>query len=61
MEETKQEEQEVVINTHANQQQGILVLTLIMKGCYVEMYSERQVSFCLQNCKYKLICYFVKF
>jgi len=29
--------------------------------CYVEMYSEQWVSFCLQNCKYKLILYFVIF
>ena len=36
-------------------------LMVVMKGCYVELYSEQWVSFCLQNCKYKLIFYFVTF
>ena len=30
-----------------------------MKGCYVELYSEQWVSFCLQNCKYNLLLYVI--
>jgi len=32
---------------------------VVVKGSYVEMYSEQRVSFCLQNCKYNLLLYII--
>ena len=55
----EQTKQGVSINTRMLDLIFILVFTVVMKGCYVELYSEQWVSFCLQNCKYQWIVYFV--